>query len=150
MLTDQVKNMINRSVLCWLATSHDNQPNVSPKEIFTYHDDRLIIANIASPQSVNNIQQNNAVCVSFIDILSQKGYKVTGTAQIIMPNDNAFTPLHSVFSPMVQDKFTILSMIDITPTAIYPILAPSYTYYPDTSEIAMIEQAKAAYFKHDN
>ena len=46
------------SVLCWLATVDDHgMPNVSPKEIFCCHGEReLLIANIASPQSVRNIK----------------------------------------------------------------------------------------------
>ncbi|MEM6264941.1 MAG: pyridoxamine 5'-phosphate oxidase family protein [Bacteroidota bacterium] len=51
---------INRSVLCWLATaSKEKIPNVSPKEIFTHFGgEKIIIANIASPQTVRNIHEN--------------------------------------------------------------------------------------------
>jgi predicted pyridoxine 5'-phosphate oxidase superfamily flavin-nucleotide-binding protein len=36
MITDDVKKYIDQSVLCWLATSNaQNEPNVSPKEMFT-------------------------------------------------------------------------------------------------------------------
>ncbi|MFK5037181.1 pyridoxamine 5'-phosphate oxidase family protein, partial [Klebsiella pneumoniae] len=70
MITEEVKNYIDKSVLCWLATSNrQNEPNVSPKEIFTYKDDKtLLIANIASPNSIANINENPNVCVSFVDI----------------------------------------------------------------------------------
>jgi predicted pyridoxine 5'-phosphate oxidase superfamily flavin-nucleotide-binding protein len=51
---------IQQSVLCWLATSnHKNEPNVSPKEIFTCSDDEtFLIANVASPISTHNILEN--------------------------------------------------------------------------------------------
>ncbi|MDA9639519.1 pyridoxamine 5'-phosphate oxidase family protein [SAR116 cluster bacterium] len=53
MLDQNVKDYIERSVLCWLATVDGDQPSVSPKEIFTnYGDDTIMIANIASPQSI--------------------------------------------------------------------------------------------------
>jgi len=63
MLNREVKNYIEKSVLCWLATcSLDMVPNVSPKEIFTNVGyDRIIIANIASSQSVKNIIENSKV-----------------------------------------------------------------------------------------
>ena len=76
-LTSEIKEYINRSVLCWLATvSAENIPNVSPKEIFNYYGtDKIIVANIASPQTVRNIKQNTNVCISFIDILCKKDFK---------------------------------------------------------------------------
>ncbi|WOC39285.1 pyridoxamine 5'-phosphate oxidase family protein [Polaribacter sp. HL-MS24] len=60
-LTTEIKQYVNRSVLCWLATvSTENVPNVSPKEVFDYYEsDKIIIANISSPQTVENIKRNN-------------------------------------------------------------------------------------------
>ena len=61
----EVIKYIEQSVLCWLATSdRDNFPNVSPKEMFThFEENKLLIANIASPNSIANINVNNKVCV---------------------------------------------------------------------------------------
>ncbi len=76
MLNQEVKKYIDKSVLCWLATSNeDNEPNVSPKEVFTYRDEKtLLIGDIASPNSVKNIKSNPIVCVSFVEIFVQKGF----------------------------------------------------------------------------
>lgn len=83
MLSTQVTELANRSVLCWLATvDATGQPNVSPKEIFAVFDsEHLVIANIASPGSARNIESQALVCVSFIDIFVQKGFKVAGVAR---------------------------------------------------------------------
>nr|WP_324292378.1 pyridoxamine 5'-phosphate oxidase family protein [Aureispira anguillae] len=53
-LTTEHKASIDKSVLCWLATtSVESIPNVSPKEIFNYYGtNQIIVANIASPQTV--------------------------------------------------------------------------------------------------
>ena len=85
MLTPEVKQSIDQCVLCWLATVDSNSlPNVSPKEVFTYYGEQsLLIANIASPKSVLNIQQNEKVCVSLIDIFRQKGFKLVGRGKVI-------------------------------------------------------------------
>ncbi|MEL6483738.1 MAG: pyridoxamine 5'-phosphate oxidase family protein, partial [Bacteroidota bacterium] len=50
MLSSEVKQYIDQSVLCWLATTAmDHMPNVSHKEFFTFFDDEhLFIANMAS------------------------------------------------------------------------------------------------------
>ena len=54
------ENYFDQFVLCWLATvSEKGVPNVSPKELFIFEREKqLLIANIASPQSVKNIRAN--------------------------------------------------------------------------------------------
>jgi len=83
MMTETVKKYIDKAVLCWLATCDENGiPNVSPKEMFTYiGNTTLLIANLASPNSISNIQINPNVCISFIDISVQKGFKLQGHCQ---------------------------------------------------------------------
>jgi predicted pyridoxine 5'-phosphate oxidase superfamily flavin-nucleotide-binding protein len=83
MLTPDLQTAAQTSILCGLATvDADGQPNVSPKEIFAVFDpEHLVIANIASPTSVRNIAVNPRVCVSFVDVFVQKGFKVLGTAR---------------------------------------------------------------------
>lgn len=74
-------------------------PNVSPKEVFTYYEtDTIIIANIASPQSVRNIHENENVCVSFIDILVQKGYQIKGKAEIITSSAVEFSTMEKALT----------------------------------------------------
>lgn len=93
MLSNEVQISAARSILCWLATvNEDGQPNVSPKEIFAAFDtEHLVIANIASPTSVRNIEVNPLVCVSFIDVFVQKGFKVTGAARNVRRKDTDFS-----------------------------------------------------------
>ena len=105
--SEEVKKSIDKCVLCWLATiSSDGIPNVSPKEIFTYFgEEEIIIANIASPQTVKNIKIHNEVCVSFIDILIQKGYQVKGKAEIITKTDTRFLEREKELLMMTEGKF---------------------------------------------
>ena len=88
-LTDAVIQAARSSVLCWLATVDAQcQPNVSPKEVWAIADDRhLVVANIASPVSVRNIAQQPQVCLSFVDVLVQKGFKLQGRARELLPGD---------------------------------------------------------------
>ena len=101
MFPPELQTSAQTSILCWLATvDADGQPNVSPKEIFTVFDpEHLVIANIASPTSVRNIAVNPRVCVSFVDVFVQKGFKVLGTARNVGQQDADFAtwaaPLHS-------------------------------------------------------
>lgn len=146
-LTTEVKASLDKSVLCWLATvSNDNVPNVSPKEIFNYFGtDKIIVANIASPQTVRNIKQNAKVCISFIDILLQKGFQVKGRAEIIGKTDTEFVQMEEILVAMTEGKFPFASITKITVEQVKPIIAPKYMLYPETTEKEQIESAKKAY-----
>ena len=148
MLTPEVQNSAAHSVLCWLATVDENgQPNVSPKEIFIAFDtEHLVIANIASPTSVRNIEGNPLVCVSFIDIFVQKGFKVTGTARNVHRQDTEFSRWAAPLMAKAGPRFSIHSVMLVRATAIAPILAPSYRLYPtETTEQSQAASAILAY-----
>lgn len=146
-LTPELKEYMDRSVLCWLATvSGENEPNVSPKEIFTYYGtDKIIVANIVSPQTVQNITKNENVCLSFIDILVQKGFKVRGKAKIIKKSCPDFSEMQSILTAITAGQFPFTSITVITVDEVKPILAPRYVFYPETTEVEQIENAKKAY-----
>jgi uncharacterized protein len=146
MLDNEVIKYINQSVLCWLATSDkDNFPNVSPKEMFTHFQDKILIANLASPNSVNNIVENNKVCVSFVDFFVQKGFKIKGLAKIISKNDIDFETKVKPLIDLYSDKFIIHDVIEITVQKVAPIQAPSYFLYPEITEAMQIESAMNTY-----
>jgi len=146
-LTEKIKESINKSVLCWLATvSTENVPNVSPKEIFNYYGtDKIIVANIASPQTVLNIKQNENICISFIDILVQKGFQIKGKAEIIEKTDLEFAEMEKVLTKMTEGKFPFATITKITVGQVKPIIAPKYVLYPETTEKEQIESAKKTY-----
>jgi len=147
MLNDDVKKYIEKSVLCWLATSDkDNFPNVSPKEIFTFQgDSTFLIAHLASPNSVSNIKENPKVCVSFVDVFVQKGYKLKGTAKVIEKGSSDFDLKLKPLTDLFSDKFPIKAVIEIEVTKVEPITAPSYFLYPETTEEKQIESALRTY-----
>ena len=147
MLTPEVKEYIDRSVLCWLATSSSkNIPNVSPKEVFTYYaENNIIVANIASPQSVKNIKENSQICLSFIDILVQKGFQIRGKAEIISKKDIDYALMENELLKITEGKFPFSSIIKIVVENSKPIIAPKYVLYPGTTEQEQIDSARKAY-----
>jgi hypothetical protein len=146
-LSKEIKRCIDKSVLCWLATtSRKNMPNVSPKEIFThYNDDCIILANIASPQSVKNIKHNPKVCISFLDILVQKGYQVKGKAEIVKKTHAEYPEMENLLTQMTEGKFPFATITIITVDQVKPIIAPRYLLYPKTTEEEQIASARKAY-----
>lgn len=148
MLSPEVLDCANRSVLCWLATvDASGQPNVSPKEVFAAFDtEHLVVANIASPRSVRNIESNPQVCVSFIDVFVQKGFKVLGTARVVRNQDADYLHWARPLQAMAGDRFPIHSVIVVRATEVEPILAPSYRLYAaETTEASQVESAMRAY-----
>ncbi len=147
MLTTEIKKYIDQSVLCWLATSSlDNIPNVSPKEIFTYYkSDSIIIANISSPQTVKNIKQNHNVCISFIDVLIQKGFQLKGKAEILNKSNPEFKKIEDLLLKITKGKFPFSSVTKASITSVKQIIAPRYLLYPETTEEEQIESAKKVY-----
>ena len=145
-LTTEIKKYMDKSVLCWLATSSsDNLPNVSPKEAFMHYNDTIIIANIASPQTLKNIRQNKNVSMSFIDIFVQKGFQLKGIAEIIEEKDDDFFEMNKALRQLIGDKFAFSSITKITVNQAKPIIAPSYILYPETTEADQIEVSKNTY-----
>lgn len=147
MLTNEVKKSIAESVLCWLATTNENgEPNCSPKEVFTFsEDDELVIANIASPNSVENIQKNAKVCVSFVHIFKQKGFKIKGQAQYISSESSGFKKYFALVNDIVGNTFKVQGFIIVCITSVNPIIAPAYYMVKGTTEACQISSAKKTY-----
>lgn len=147
MLNSEAKSYIDKSVLCWLATSdRENQPNVSPKEVFTHFKNQyIIIANIASPNTVKNIKQNSKVCVSFIEVFLQKGFQLKGEARIVTSKDSGFKNMETELLKITKGLYPFKSITKIQVESIKPIIAPSYILYPDIEDAVRISNAKKAY-----
>lgn len=141
---------LGRSVLCWLATvDAEGQPNVSPKEVFVpLGEDQLLIAHIASPVSARNIQIHPKVCVSFVDVFAQKGFKLQGVATVIEPSEPGFDSLAAPLLRITGDRFPLRGLIRVQVHASAPIRAPSYGLYPDTTETEQIQAARLSYTRH--
>lgn len=138
---------IENSVLCWLATvDADGTPNVTPKEIFSaYGDDRIVVADIASTNTVRNIRSNPRVCVSFIDVFRQRGFKIIGQATIIASEEADFETVGADLLKMVGEDFAIRHLISIQIEKVSRIWAPSYAQFPDRTEDERIEGAYKTY-----
>ncbi|MBX2864892.1 MAG: pyridoxamine 5'-phosphate oxidase family protein [Leptolyngbyaceae cyanobacterium MAG.088] len=147
MITAEIAQSIESSVLCWLATvAPDGGPNVSPKEAFMHDGNgKIIVAHIASPQTVRNIENNPRVCLSFVNVFTQKGHKVRGTATILRASHERYPQQKANLAQLVGDTFPISAVIEIEPTKIEEIIAPSYRMFPDTTTNKMVQQALATY-----
>ena len=148
LMNEAVREAARRSVLCWLATvDADGQPNVSPKEIWAVADaEHVVVAHIASPVSARNIAHQPQVCLSFVDVFVQKGFKLKGMAHEVCADDPAFSRWVAPLLTMVGQRFFIRSVLVIRVTSVASIMAPSYRFYPDqTNEASQVDAAMRAY-----
>lgn len=148
LITTEVRDAVERSVLCWLATSDENgQPNVSPKEAFAVADGHtIVVANIASPRSAKNIRVNGKVCLSFVDVFVQKGFKVMGSATEMKPSETEYSRWVRPLRAVIGDRFPIRSVFIVRAVAVEPIVAPSYHLFPaETTEASQVQAALRTY-----
>ncbi|TZG37702.1 pyridoxamine 5'-phosphate oxidase family protein [Agrobacterium sp. B1(2019)] len=135
-INEAIRNDLQNSVLCWLATvDDDGTPSVTPKEIFSGHgDEHIVIADIASSHSVHNAIARPKVCVSFVDVFRQKGFKLTGNARIVAADDSDFQALGADLLRMAGTDFPIRNIIAVKVESVSRIWAPSYKLFPERSE----------------
>lgn len=146
MITADVLNAIDTSVLYWLATvSSEGEPNVSPKEAFVYNNGRILIAHIASPKSIANLRSNPKVCLSFVNVFTQRGYKVNGIARVIDKSNSEYNQLQAPLSEMAGEDHKILAIISIEPSNVERVTAPSYNIHPEITPEEMISQSLKTY-----
>lgn len=84
-ITDEISAFLDKQRLGYVATIGPGcKPNVSPKGTITRWDEStLIFADIRSPDTVRNIEENCNVEISSIDPVLRKGYLFEGTASVI-------------------------------------------------------------------
>ena len=85
MITSEIKNFLNIQKLGYVATvSSDGLPNISPKgTIIAWSSEILAFADIRSPDTVKNLQNDPNVEINVIDPLLRKGYLFKGVAKLI-------------------------------------------------------------------
>ncbi|PZU84282.1 MAG: flavin-nucleotide-binding protein [Shinella sp.] len=115
-INQAIRTDIDNSVLCWLATVDED--------------------------GVRNIRTHPKVCVSFVDVFRQRGFKIVGTAYVLVPEENDFTALGQDLLRMAGKDFPIRNIIAVRIERVSRIWAPSYNLFPDRSEA---ERMQAAY-----
>lgn len=123
MITSEIKNFLNVQKLGYVATvSSDGLPNLSPKgTIIAWSSEILAFADIRSPDTVRNLQNNPRLEINVIDPLLRKGYLFKGAARILHSGptydeilhyyrDNGFTsPISAIVLVDVSDVSEVTS-----------------------------------------
>jgi predicted pyridoxine 5'-phosphate oxidase superfamily flavin-nucleotide-binding protein len=149
-LTDEMRQAIDASVLCWLATvDADGAPSVSPKEVFAADGDRILIAHIASPRSVANITAEARVSVAVLDVFEQRGVRFAGRARVTKAHEPGFAEQVRPLERLTGGRFPIRAVIAVEVVAAAAIVAPSYRFFPDVPAEERRARALDAYGVRD-
>ncbi len=85
----KIKDFVNFQKLGFVATvNSDNTPNLSPKgTVRVWDDENLIFADINSPQTMENLNNNSSVEINVVDPIKRKGFRFKGNAKMISDSD---------------------------------------------------------------
>ena len=128
MLTAEMITLIQNHTAGMVATVNDDgTPSVSPKATFFVVDDVTIaFGYLRSPGTLKNLRQRPAIEVSFIDVLTRKAVRVTGTGTFVK-RDDADAALASGFQSGWPELFEATSgFVVVAVSAAEMILSPAY------------------------
>ena len=125
-ITTEIKDYLNRLKLGFVATvSSDNTPNVSPKgTIIAWGDEHLVFADIKSPQTMKNLENNPIVEINVVDPLLRKGFRFKGTTEILREGDE----FKEIVSHYKQNgiKSEIMAVVKVKLDEIREVTSPLY------------------------
>ena len=136
-ITSEIKIFLNSQKLGFVATvSSDGKPNISPKgTIIPWSDDLLAFADIRSPDTMTNLQNNPFVEINVIDPLSRKGYLITGTAKIIKDTPLYDEILNHYRTNGIQSPISSIVLVSIS--SISTVTSPLYDLGKTEEEIKL-------------
>jgi uncharacterized protein len=123
-LTEEMKQAIPAIRLSFVATvSPEGKPNLSAKgSLCVWDDDHLLFADIASPQTMENLSSNPYVEINTVDQISRRGFRFKGVAEIlregevftflaedIHAREGAGVPVHAAVKVRVLDARPLVS-----------------------------------------
>ena len=137
LITSEIKNFLDIQKLGYVApVSPNGKPNISPKgTIIAWSSNLLAFADIRSPDTMTNLQNNPFVEINVIDPLSRKGYLFSGTARIIKN-----TSLYDEILTHYRNngiKSPINSIVLVTVLSIFKVTSPLYDLGKTEDEIKL-------------
>ena len=125
-ITQKIKDFLDLQKLGYVATvSSDGKPNISPKgTIIGWTSNTLVFADIRSPDTIKNLQNNPNVEINVIDPLLRKGYLFQGTAKIIEDRSLFETILNHYRKKGIKSPIAAVVSVDIS--GIFEVTSPLY------------------------
>ena len=135
MITDEISNFLETQKLGYVATvSSDCKPNVSPKGTISRWDSKtLSFADIRSPDTIKNLEENPHVEISVIDPLFRRGYLFQGKGSIVKNGDVFEAILNSYRKKGIKSPIKSIVLVEIS--QVTEVTSPLYDMGISESEI---------------
>ena len=132
--------------LGFVATCANGRPNVSPKGTFVVLDNQTIaFGALRSPQTMENLRDNPDLEVNFVNILTRKGVRIRGRAEVIDKGTDTFSELFPRFEVLWGDLCALMTAIVRIPVVeCRPLTSPIYDLDGDEVELKAVWKAKIA------
>src|SRR4051794_6514237 len=140
-LSSDMQRVVLEQRLGFVATvTPDGRPNVSPKGTTTVFDDHhLMFADIASPQTVENLRTNPDVEINVVDPIVRKGYRFRGSAIVYTSGDmfeRGLAVMRERGSTTARERIHSIVVIEVAAAA--AVISPAYD--DGASEIEVSER----------
>jgi uncharacterized protein len=130
-MNPEMRRIVEEQRLGFAATiCEDGTANLSPKGTVTVlDDDRLMFADLASPQTVKNLRMNPSIEINVVDPVVRKGFRFKGRGIVVDPGEQ-FDQLLERFTSSaraVRDaKARIRHIVVIEVERALPVVSPAY------------------------
>ena len=137
LITPEIKTFLHSQKLGYVATvSSDGKPNISPKgTIIPWSENILAFADIRSPDTMMNLQNNPFVEINVIDPLSRKGYLFIGTAKIIKNTPLYVKILNHYRTNGIKSPINSIVIVDVS--SVSEVTSPLYDLGQTEEEIKL-------------
>ena len=125
-ISEEIKNFVNSQKLGYVATvSKDGTPNLSPKcTIVVMDESTLAFADIRSPQTIQNLQDNPSVEINVVDPFQRLGYRFKGEGKIINEGLEFDKILDYYINAGIKSKINSVVVVDVK--SMNEVTSPSY------------------------
>jgi hypothetical protein len=130
-LTEDMKRVVNEQRLAFAATvCADGTANLSPKgTIAVLDDDHLMFADLASPQTVENLRHNASLELNVVDVVRRTGYRFKGRA-VVHGDGERFEQLLASYASgrhvVAEPRERIRHIVVVELERCLPLISPAY------------------------
>ena len=134
-LSKEIENFLNVQKLGYVATiSSNNTPNLSPKgTIIAWDENNLAFADIRSPNTIKNLEENPNLEINVVDPLLRKGYRFSGKGSIIREGDDFEAILQKYRENGIKSEIKAIVLVRVE--KISEVTSPLYDLGISESEI---------------
>ena len=125
-ISEEINNFVNSQKLGYVATvTNDGTPNLSPKgTIVVMNESTLVFADIRSPQTIQNLQNNSSVEINVVDPFQRLGYRFKGECKIINEGPEFDKILDYYANVGIKSKINSVVIVDVE--SMSEVTSPSY------------------------